>query len=206
MTDNLKEMVSALLDGEANEIEVHKVLRKFGSDEKLKSSYMAWQQVRAAARKDLVLSRQDHLALHKRISEVIDTETQLEDPIENPGILFFTGNTLAAMGSHRMLKPVAGLAMAASIVVAILLGIQLQTDQSDLNEIEVATKDQAISPRYVSSNGLSGDLSESFDQDELVELDEEKQKMVREYLLQHERMTRLNPNVKVVTFDQPNKN
>lgn len=208
MADNIKEMVSALLDGEASEIEVHKVLRHLGSDEKLKSSFVAWQQVRAAARKDLVLSGQGHLALHQRISEVIGAEVHIEGDDSD-----FSKSRYA-----RYMKPVAGMALAASIMVAITLGIQLQSGSGDSNGIDVAvdqtspgipaadssfpTPQQAITPQYVSSNNSSSNV----DADELVELDEDKQKMVREYLLQHERMTQLNPNVRVVTFDKPDKN
>ena len=45
-----KESLSALIDGEANEIEIHRFVREFGRDESITQSWSIYQQIRMTAR------------------------------------------------------------------------------------------------------------------------------------------------------------
>ncbi|MEX0942091.1 MAG: hypothetical protein WD002_06040, partial [Pseudomonadales bacterium] len=45
-------------------------------------------------------------------------------------------------------------------------------------------------------------MSATFDSGELRELDDERQRQLRAYLNEHDRMARMNPNVRTVLFNQ----
>lgn len=195
MSDNIREMISALLDDEASEIEIHKIVRRMNDDGQVKTSLLAWQQIRAAAKNDVLMSRQHHLQLAKRIS----AEVEKEPLVQATGLV-------NAKGRYR--KPVVGLAIAASVALAFFVGgfyMDYPGSETHLsnggfaetNESTIqpqTSRSQPVSPRYVSVQDADPEM--------LVELDEEKRRMVRQYLLQHERMTRLNPDLRAVTFDQ----
>lgn len=203
VTDNLKETVSAFVDGEVSEIEVHRVLRhlrKTGNQDentKLTSSYIIYQQIRTVIRRGAILSSQSHQTLHQRISEAISRESAAHETSSTPGLKH---SATAGLKSSAFSKPAAGLAIAASLVVALVIGVQLETGKNQGSGISGMPKGQVsntlepVRPQYVTSGpGVR--------EDELVELDEEKQKLVREYLLRHDRMTRLKPDVKIVNFE-----
>ena len=74
MTDKLKESVSALIDGEASEIEVHRLLRQLDTDTTVKPAWINYLQVRAVIQGEPRVSVARHLELHARISRAIDDE------------------------------------------------------------------------------------------------------------------------------------
>lgn len=233
MTDNLRESVSALLDDEVSEIEVHRILRNLEKDPKIKSSFINFQQIRAVIRRDGMLSNQDHLTLHKLIGEAIHQEPAISDSMNMAG-----GFRLTGWNASRYTKPVAGFAIAASLVLAVFVGFQVQTglDQGHglVSEPGDLVEPNGRNPTMVNSTNVNstnvnsnrvkpdftqpvltdyavGNLSDNSSsledpQDDLVELDAEKQKLIRKYLRRHDRMTRLNSDVKVVTFDNPDAN
>ena len=75
MTKIRKEWLSALIDGEASEIEVHRLVREFRSDETLNSSWAVYQKIRATARTNTDrLSIEHHQRLFDRISAAVEGE------------------------------------------------------------------------------------------------------------------------------------
>ena len=114
MADNTKESLSAWLDGEASEIEVHRLLRQVELDAGLKSNWVAYQQIRSVIRQEQRLSAHEHLQLNLRIKAAIEAEPPFADEFGKE------------QGSKavKLYKPVAGLAVAASLVAAIFLGVQ----------------------------------------------------------------------------------
>lgn len=218
MTDNLRESVSALLDDEVSEIEVHRILRNLGKDPKLKSSFVNFQQIRAVIRRDGMFTKQDHLTLHKRIGEAIYQEPAISESMNMAG-----GFRMPEWNASRYTKPAAGFAIAASLVLAVFVGFQPQTGQ-DQDHALVSEPENLVNSNKVNSNrikpgltqpvltdyvaGNRSDSSSSVEnpEDELIELDAEKQKLIRKYLRRHDRMTRLNSDVKVVNFDNPDAN
>ena len=230
MTDTNKESLSALIDGEASEIEVHKLLRHVKSiegeagsispeTEDLHRSWARYQEIRsvigpAGSRADghSRMAASQHLALRLRISEAIDAE----DTHKLEGVSSLVGLTpRTAMAKYR--APVAGLAIAASLVVAIFVGLsplEQETGNVDaIATIDASADQQPVSVQTVSTtrstaevNTLeqqllsSGDDGMLVDDLELKELNEEQRRQMRAYLQLHDRMTRTKPNRRTVNF------
>ncbi|MDC1017378.1 sigma-E factor negative regulatory protein [Pseudomonadales bacterium] len=230
MTDTNKESLSALIDGEASEIEVHKLLRHVKSiegeagsispeTEDLHRSWARYQEIRsvigpAGSRADghSRMAASQHLALRLRISEAIDAE----DTHKLEGVSSLVGLTpRSAMAKYR--APAAGLAIAASLVVAIFVGLsplEQETGNVDaIATIDASADQQPVSVQTVSTtrstaevNTLeqqllsSGDDGMLVDDLELKELNEEQRRQMRAYLQLHDRMTRTKPNRRTVNF------
>jgi len=230
VTDTNKESLSALIDGEASEIEVHKLLRHVKSiegeagsispeTEDLHRSWARYQEIRsvigpAGSKADghsrMVASQ--HLALRLRISEAIEAE----DTHKLEGVSSLVGLTpRTAMAKYR--APVAGLAIAASLVVAIFVGLsplEQETGNVDaIATIDASADQQPVSVQTVSTtrstaevNTLEQQLLSSgedgmlVDDLELKELNEEQRRQMRAYLQLHDRMTRTKPNRRTVNF------
>lgn len=230
MTDTNKESLSALIDGEASEIEVHKLLRHVKSiegeagsispeTEDLHRSWARYQEIRsvigpAGSKADghsrMVASQ--HLALRLRISEAIEAE----DTHKLEGVSSLVGLTpRTAMAKYR--APAAGLAIAASLVVAIFVGLsplEQETGNVDaIATIDASADQQPVSVQTVSTtrstaevNTLEQQLLSSgedgmlVDDLELKELNEEQRRQMRAYLQLHDRMTRTKPNRRTVNF------
>jgi sigma-E factor negative regulatory protein RseA len=201
VTEQLKQSISALLDDEISEIEVHRLLREFDSESELKSAelkgtWVRFQQIRAVSQGHHHLSESQHLALHSKISAAIADEDHHQ----------WTGQTRPAWQ-----KPAAGLAVAASLVVAVLVGINTQQQTTPTASDFVAdTQTQVINATPVSTNpDVSRDDNAAemvaFNEDELElrELDVVKQQQLREYLMRHDRMSQMNQmnnHTRTVTF------
>jgi negative regulator of sigma E activity len=230
VTDTNKESLSALIDGEASEIEVHKLLRHVKSiegeagsispeTEDLHRSWARYQEIRsvigpAGSRADghSRMAASQHLALRLRISEAIDAE----DTHKLEGVSSLVGLTpRTAMAKYR--APAAGLAIAASLVVAIFVGLsplEQETGNVDaIATIDASADQQPVSVQTVSTtrstaevNTLEQQLLSSgedgmlVDDLELKELNEEQRRQMRAYLQLHDRMTRTKPNRRTVNF------
>ena len=192
MTDTRKESLSALIDGEASEIEVHRLVREFRSDESLTTSWAVYQQVRATVRKGgsgSGLGPAHHEALLNRISDAVHAEDDHKRETDDRPA---AGKVV--MGS---------LALAASLVITVFLGVQSPEDSAVIADISTETSIQRPSERpAVEVQTVANDLQAS----ELVELDEEKQKRLRAYLNQHDRMARMNANQQLVNYKDQNGN
>ena len=167
MTDTNKESLSALIDGEASEIEVHKLLRHVKSiegeagsispeTEDLHRSWARYQEIRsvigpAGSRADghSRMAASQHLALRLRISEAIEAE----DTHKLEGVSSLVGLTpRTAMAKYR--APAAGLAIAASLVVAIFVGLS-PLEQETGNVDAIATIDASADQQPVSVQTVS---------------------------------------------------
>ncbi len=190
MTDTKKESLSALIDGEASEIEVHRLVREFRDDDSLTRSWALYQHIRTVARSSSsqdkgYLTPDSHETLHQRISTAISGE-ETHDQVSTPA-------------SSRKGLIAGSMALAASVVVAIFIGIQKPAENTNTT---VATESDPIQAQPVST--LAADTSQ--ETPELIELDEEKQRALRAYLNQHDRMARMNSNARLVNYknDQGN--
>lgn len=111
------------------------------------------------------------------------------------------------------MKPAAGIAVAASLVFAAFFALQTvdSTDPSPVMvNVEPTSPTRAIPVRTV-SNQAAADSSQWVDDypgedRQLTELDDEKQRRLREYLNEHDRMVRMNPNARMVMFDNAASN
>ena len=171
MTDTNKESLSALIDGEASEIEVHKLLRHVKSiegeagsispeTEDLHRSWARYQEIRsvigpAGSRADghSRMAASQHLALRLRISEAIEAE----ETHKLEGVSSLVGLTpRTAMVKYR--APAAGLAIAASLVVAIFVGLS-PLEQETGNVDAIATIDASCgSTACLSANRVNYEI------------------------------------------------
>ena len=191
--DTKRESLSALLDGEASEIEVHRLVRDFRSDESLKSSWAVYQNIGSTLRAGRgSVSTEHHQQLFARITDAIESEDSHSRKVKKAA----SPRTVIA-GS---------LALAASMLVAIFVGIQPPSESESLADAE---------PRAAVTGTVSSKQSPALDVQtvaspsevqqrtpELVELDEEKQRRLRAYLNQHDQMSRMNPGKQFVKYKE----
>ncbi|MCB1646132.1 MAG: sigma-E factor negative regulatory protein [Pseudomonadales bacterium] len=211
MTNQIKESLSAWIDGEASEIEVHRLLRQYENDPSMKDSWVRYQQVRTVVRGESVLPPELHLELHSRISAAIAEEAGFAESVPAAGI----------HKQRNWIRPVGGLAAAASLALAVFIGTQLQvtdTAGQPANAIANVPGGPAVQGQLVSTNPVATQISSAApaqqypttdypavaddnDGTELRELDPERQAQLRAYLRQHEQLSRLNSNQRTVIYE-----
>jgi len=133
--------------------------------------------------------------LHTRICDAISSEMPFE--------------LNDARRSIPLAKPAAGLAVAASLAAAVIFGVQTLTTPGEPDVVPTAENTRTITAQPVGSQvaaapetGPAEAVGAERNLD-LKELDVEKQRLLRAYLNQHDRMVRMNPNAQFVTFDNP---
>lgn len=187
MTDNLKETLSAFIDGEASEIEIHRLLRDHDASAR---SWIHFHQIRTILRGEPALSRAMHESLRERIRLAVDDEAVFDEAPALP-------RRGAAMTYAR---PAAALGLAASLFAAVIVGYNLNQEiDGSADPTAVADRSAPIAAQPAGSgtpiavqtvgNGLAGPVEEL----ELRELDEDTLRAVRAYLNQHDRTLRMQP-------------
>lgn len=202
MADNIRESLSALIDGEASEIELHRLLREIGQDDlncsdvqdsdlkdsELKKSWAAYQQIRSVMGNHPIYSARQHLELSRQISTAIEAETD------------FAVDTSPLVKNNRYIRPLGGLAIAASITLAVMVGFnQSGTDQTSptgqqsvagsiepvdspvagvKTDVRTAVPVQLVANSHVLDPAIESDLRE---------LPPDKQQRLRAYLSRYDR-------------------
>jgi sigma-E factor negative regulatory protein RseA len=191
-----RESLSSLIDGEASEIELHRLVREFRSDESLTSSWAIYQQIGSTLRADSgSVSIEHHQQLFKCITNAIENEDSYSKDIKR-----VTSPRTVIAGS---------VALAASIVLAIFVGIQPPSESVLVSDAE---------PHTASTGTVPNDQTPALDVQtvatpsevqqrtpELVDLDEEKQRRLRAYLKQHDQMSRMNSGKQFVNYKETQK-
>ncbi len=180
MSDNLKETLSAFIDGEATEIEVHRLLR---ASEDGSRSWVHYQQIRAVARGERALSAEHHEMLRDRIRSFIDDEEGFDEAPALP----------RRSGAASYARPVAAFSVAASLLVAVFVGYNLNQgiDGTPGATAPTVAETQRSAPIEVQTVANAAPVPAG--ELELRELDEETLRAVREYLNQHDRTVRMQP-------------
>ena len=177
-----KKALSALVDGEVSEVEIHRLVREFGSDDTLIESWLVYQQIRAAVRGEHSgLDSNKQRQLFRRISQAV----QIEDEYSAKRDKKITGGFTVA----------SSLAVAACLLVAVSVGIQTLKLEGKVNVTE--------NQREPAEASLVGSESQT---SEMLELDEEKQRRLRTYLNQQDRMSQMNNYPKFVNYKEDNGN
>ena len=120
MSELMRESLSALMDDEANELEVERVLAGISKDSSLRRDWVRYNLVRAVA------------AGHPPTHLELDISTQVREAIagENAGKSAFT---------QRIMRPLASMAVAASVAATVVFGgqqlAQLEVDSYDTQAI-----------------------------------------------------------------------
>ena len=179
-----KESLSALIDGEATEIEVHRLVREFGKEASLSVSWSVFQQVGATLRGETPLASGRGLEIeqHQRLFSKISQAIEAEDNYQRATMPKL--NASAAVGGS--------IAIAACLVVAVFFGIRTEQEQIENQGAANVT----IEYVDVANDSVDSQIAE------LVELDEEKQRQLRAYLKQHDRMSRMDNNPQLVKYKE----
>jgi len=117
MSERLRESLSAVMDGEANELELERVLSRIGSDTELRQTWVRYSAVRS-------LNTGGHLA-----NMSMDISQGVREAIEAEASGQSTGKTASI--SQRFLKPLASFAVAASVAATVVIGGQQLYQISD---------------------------------------------------------------------------
>jgi len=204
VAENIKQSLSAMIDGEASEIELHRLLRQVGQDD-LEQSWISYQQIRSVLRNEPLYTAQLHLELHRNIVESVENDTEFEV------------NTQPFTKTRRYMKPLGGLAVAASLAVVGFIGINQYSTDGDESVKQLVEAEQTIESDAKPVELESPVLGQSMEETQLVEnqameesvldpiiesdlqaLPPEKQKRLREYLLRHDK--RFGSQTRVVTY------
>ena len=131
MTEKVKESISALVDEEISEIEVHRLLRQYADDDDLRTTFVSYQQIRAVIKQENHLSHAQHVDLHSNILAAIELEdvpelsSQMTGASESQSTQKGAGRKTVIMFPERMKMPAAAMAVAASMVVAVFVGFNV---------------------------------------------------------------------------------
>ena len=106
MSERMRESLSALLDGEANELELQRVLSEIGDDSELRQTWVRYNAVHSAC------SGQEVGNLSFDISQSVREAVAAE------------GSSQSATNLGRLLKPFASFAVAASVAAVVVVGGQ----------------------------------------------------------------------------------
>ena len=117
----IKESLSALMDGQADELEVRRVLKEISENDELRDTWRRHQMAAAAMRRELPEQIVDY-------SVAIRAAIQDEQSHGAPAVI------------HSLIKPLGRFAVAASVAVVALVGVQ-QYNQSASSSIPLATVD-----------------------------------------------------------------
>lgn len=144
MTEKVKESISALVDEEISEIEVHRLLRQYSDEDELRTTFVSYQQIRAIIKQENYLSHAQHVVLHSNILAAIELEeapvlsSEMASASASRSVQNRASRKTLMMFPERMKLPAAGFAVAASIVVAVFVGFNVVD-----NPANVASQDSA---------------------------------------------------------------
>ncbi len=116
MTDNLRESISALMDDEANELEIHRLLSSKEEDDEVRNTWKRYQLASFAMKGQLP----------KHID--IDISQRVAEAIADEDITYEAGSAVNSKGWSKVLRPVASMAVAASVAFLVVFGA-LQINQ-----------------------------------------------------------------------------
>lgn len=197
MNDRMKESLSALVDGEADELEIRRLLNQLESDDELRASWQRYQLMSELMRADASGEGTSDetfadIDLSRGIMQALDGEPMEEVPAKaRPQTA-----EVAAIG-RRGINWLASVAVAASVTLAVLVGVRLN-QESPAPQLA----DQAALPR--SDQQLAGRAAVP-DSQQL----QQAQRKLQQYVLQHTENAALNtgkgmmPYARVASFDQP---
>jgi sigma-E factor negative regulatory protein RseA len=196
MSDRNKESLSALMDGEADELEIRRVLNQLESDDGLRDSWKNYHLMGSLMRDESI----DSIDLSAGINKALDGEDGLAEASLYPDT-GFTENAerVPVTGSQSVwYKPLTSVAVAASVTLAVLLGIQSIEPDNGLGIADASR--QSISQAELTAS--TGSLEEQQDL-------EAAQQELQEYVLKHpgdkEKTDGVLPFARVVEFQTQDK-
>jgi len=200
-SDKNRELVSAFLDEEASEIEIHKLLRQYKLEEEsdtpnsIRDALLSFGKIKDALGRTATrqLNLRQHQTLHQSIS----------DAIAEDDVVTLSGGTNKRLLHARTFQAIA---LAACLVVTVGLVSITMTEGSGAERPILSQGSSSDLPATQTNQTRVIDtqtLATSSDvQPELRELDEERQRELREYLNRHGQDPARDPNVQTVGSDK----
>lgn len=148
-TMSIRESLSALVDGEASELEVHRLLKLSESEPDIRSRWRRYHLVRSVLKSELATT--PSVDLSDRISAAIAQEASLDVPLQE--------GSLQASGRKQWRDSVGKVAIAASVAFAFVVGIQQFSPPGDQLPTQMAESSESA-PKPVS---LAGGVPSGFE-------------------------------------------
>lgn len=149
MNDAIKTQISAFVDGELPENEAELLLRRISQDRALRQQAAEYLALGRAIRGEKTLAGM--ATLRDRIAAAIDDESvQHEAPV-------------AEQGRTRLLRPLAGVAIAATVALAAIVGLQqVAVDPGGDEAVPLDAVAEAVSPAYTVPSAAEDKLREYY--------------------------------------------
>jgi len=122
MNETMRESLSAVLDGEANEVELERTLRLIGADAELRQTFIRYSAASAAVQGHAIDF--PHLDVSQRVLRALEGERQQAPRLH-----------------QRLLRPLGGVAIAASVALTAVLGGQ---QLAQLGAVEAGSVSQTV--------------------------------------------------------------
>ncbi|MFT4906392.1 MAG: sigma-E factor negative regulatory protein RseA [Oleispira sp.] len=119
MNDRNKESLSALMDGEADELEIRRVLNQLDKDDELRENWKNYHLMGSLMRDESF----DSLDLTRGINQVLDGELASHNHADT-NMPRLSEESQAKNTRSAWYKPLTSVAVAASVTLAVLLGVQ----------------------------------------------------------------------------------
>ena len=168
MNERINESLSALMDGEADELEIRRLLNQLEQDDELHAKWHRYQLLGAVMRGEPVTT----VDLSQGIRQALDGE-----PMDD------LSQTAVPVVAASRLRWLASGAVAASVMLAVLVGVQWQQVQSSA-VAPLAHQAPVQEPVLVAQAPLSAEQQAQL---------EEAQRRLQEYVMQHTEQTTAAP-------------
>lgn len=193
MSDRSKESLSALMDGEADELEVRRILNQLDGDEALRDSWKNYHLMGSLMRDESFDSIDLTQGINKAIDGVVDSESVSQN-VET------SDRGAVSPRTSAWYKPLTSVAVAASVTFAVLLGIQSIEPDNGLGLADSGAQSMSQQQGELTASNLTTE-----EQQEL----EAAQQQLQDYVLQHpgdrEKTEGVLPFARVVEFQSQDK-
>ena len=146
MSDSLRESISALVDDEAQELELHRVLGSMDSNEELRQTWKRYQSASYSMKRQM--GCRFDLDISARVAAAIEDE-----PAIIVGTAVDKSNEKSRFG--RVFKPVLSMAVAASAAFLVVFAVQFG-GQDELGE-QVAAGEQPLTTNLIAGANVSNE-------------------------------------------------
>lgn len=190
MKDRNTESLSALVDGEADELEIRRILNQLDKDDEMRGKWKNYHLMGSLMREESF----DSIDLTQGINQALDG---VVDPASNDAPVLENHDTVSAAKS-AWYKPLTSVAVAASVTLAVLIGVQSIEPDAGMDLANNATE----APAELAASTLS------FEEQQKLEA---AQQQLQEYVLQQSDLDRENnakgqlPFARVVEFQTKDK-
>ncbi|OUR93801.1 hypothetical protein A9Q81_15130 [Gammaproteobacteria bacterium 42_54_T18] len=169
MTDKAREEMSALMDGEATELELHRVLKCGETDDELRASWRRYHVMRSVIRgeaRDKSMLAKPSMDMSLDIATAVSQAIADEPPYEEQSdSLSVTSDQVAVKKGNlwvdKVLRPFGSVAVAASVSAMVIFGWQstggFNTQQTGSGAPSVA----AVSTPSITAKAVSGYVNET---------------------------------------------